>query len=164
MNKKIVYIFTVIILCLFTHRENSIHERKHVKYYQIDESAEPYREQIIEAYKEWNRRTGIVFIEGYKPYRTVTIYYEPLSQHKNKQLNFSTVGVYYFVVKKLYVFDEGSFDEIFLHESGHSIGLGHYDDVHDIMYPTMLGGHSVTETSLSNLRIEMSKSDYLLFY
>jgi len=164
MNKKLILLVAVVLVGLFTYRCIHTYERKHTKYYQLDASAEPYRELIEDAYGKWTEHTGIRFIDGYKPYRTVNIHFESLDVHHNKNLKSSTVGVYYTATKDLYIFQVDNFDEIFLHEVGHSIGLDHYDDVCDIMYPTMLGGHKITKTSLENLKIELHKNDYLLFY
>jgi hypothetical protein len=162
MKYKVISLFVLALLLLsaLIHRENNEHERKHVKYYTIHESAEPYRDEIKEAYAEWTERTGIIFKEDYKLYRTVTIYALSMKDSPEER----TIGLYYLWQKDLYVFDTSEFYNIFLHEAGHSIGIMHNDDYKDIMYPYSWGFQEITDTCLHDLEEAMSESNYLLFF
>ncbi len=160
--KLISLILLAIILAIAViDRDSRLEERKQIKYFTIDKSAEPYRKQILTAYEYWSRETGIKFIEQYKPFRTVVIY----STKKPDSLkNTKTVGFYLEGRKYIYVFNQNDFYGIVLHEIGHSIGIEHNNNILDVMYPTTNNYDLITKTCLKDLKKAMQKKDYLLFF
>jgi hypothetical protein len=163
MNYKRIslIIFAIFLIGASVYRDSRIDERKNIKYYVIDPSAEPYRTDIESAYDEWTKETGIVFIEGYKPYRTVTIYAQTSLDSPEPEI----IGLYYWLEKNLYVYTQGDrFYPVFLHEAGHSIGLLHNNDLFDIMYPYNMSFQNISSTCLHDLKKAKNQSKYLLFY
>lgn len=149
--------FTLAILAI--HRDSRIKERKHIKYYQIHKSAESHRADIENAYEYWTEETGIQFVEGYKPFRTVVI----SGSRKSYSSKIEIVGIYLYH-KEIIIFDQSNFYDIVLHEIGHSIGIRHNDNIFDIMYPTTRSFNMITPTSILDLEKAMNKRYYLLFY
>ena len=162
LQKILLSIIVLILACLYTYRKSSEEDMKNLKYYQLDTSAEPFRIEIILAFDEWTKHTGIQFKEMYVPYRTIRIYRDSLENHP--YLKDGTVGVYHIDTKKLYVFRDYLFEDIFLHEVGHAIGISHNTDIKDVMYPSMESEHNITKTSLQSLLISRENGNYLLFY
>ena len=160
---KVKKIKLIILACILTilviYRDCKLEERKNIKYYTIHESAEAHRADIKDAYKYWNKMTGIKFIEKYKPFRTVEIFGSEQKFSPRKR----TIGVYR-PNKTIVIYDQSRFYNIVLHEIGHSIGINHNKNHYDIMYPTI--GHLlfITPTSLKDLEKAMKKKNYLLFY
>ena len=126
----IVLMFLLVNLAI--HRDSRLEERKHIKYYSIHKSAEAHRADIKLAYQYWSEETGIKFVEGFKPFRTVLI----IGSNRTNSPKKRTIGIYVPNNKHIFVFDQSNFYDIVLHEIGHSIGLLHNDNQFDIMYPT----------------------------
>ena len=157
---SLILLATILAIAVID-RDSRLEERKHIKYFTINKSAEPYREKILTAYKYWSAKTGIKFIEQFKPFRTVVIYYTKKTDSiKNKKI----VGFYLESRKYICVFNQQDFYGIVLHEIGHSLGIKHNNNILDIMYPTTDNFDIITKTSLKDLKEAMQKKDYLLFF
>ena len=152
-------LLSITLTCAAIYRDSRLEERMHIKYFNIHESAEPHRKKIEKAYAYWSKRTGIKFIEQYKPFRTVII----LASQKSESPKKNTVGLY-IITKHIIVYDTDDFYGIVLHEIGHSIGLAHNNNILDTMYPTTDNYDLITITTLNNLKKAMQKKDYLLFF
>ena len=155
--RLIVLIFILINLSI--HRDSKLEERKQTKYFTIHKSAEAHRADIEKAHRYWTEKTGIKFVEKYRPFNTVKIFGSQKKYTSSKGI----VGVY-IINKYIIIYDQSDFYDIVLHEIGHSIGLEHNDNMYDVMYPTTENLGEITETSLQELKEIQQKKNYILFY
>lgn len=155
--RLIVLIFILINLAI--HRDSKLEERKHTKYFTIHKSAEAHRADIEKAHKYWTEKTGIKFIEKYKPFKTVKIFASKIKDTSQE----ITVGIY-IINKHIIIYDQLNFYAIILHEIGHSIGLEHNNNKNDVMYPTTESIGELTETCLQELKEIQQQKNYILFY